>query len=81
MVALSATQDIVLDAFRREILETEGELALGNSINVTAYRVSGLVPGSLGMLLVDQISWQAKLYDYGGIHACWCVASAAGQRT
>ena len=60
IIALSATQDIVLDAFRREILETEGELALGNSINVTAYRVSGLVPGSLGMLLVDQISWQAN---------------------
>ncbi len=60
IIALSATQDIVLDAFRREILETEGELALGNSINVAAYRVSSLVPGSLGMILIDQISWQAN---------------------
>ena len=34
IIALSATQDIALDAFRREILETEGELALGNSIHV-----------------------------------------------
>ena len=60
IIGLSATQDIVLDAFRREILETEGELALGNSINVAAYRVSSLVPGSIGMLLVDQISWQVN---------------------
>ena len=41
MVAFSATQDVALDAYRREILETEGELALGNSIHVQAYRLAG----------------------------------------
>jgi PAT family beta-lactamase induction signal transducer AmpG len=54
----SATQDIVLDAYRREILDTEGELAMGNTIHVQAYRIAGLVPGSLGLILAGSISWQ-----------------------
>lgn len=40
----SAVQDIVIDAYRREIL-TDEELGLGNSIHVNAYRISGLIPG------------------------------------
>jgi PAT family beta-lactamase induction signal transducer AmpG len=54
----SASQDIVLDAYRRELL-SEHELGLGNSIHVQAYRLSGLVPGSLAFILADHISWQA----------------------
>jgi len=54
----SATQDIVLDAYRRELLP-DPELALGNSIFVQAYRISGLVPGALGLILADQLPWQA----------------------
>lgn len=57
MAVFSATQDIVLDAYRREILHTDGELALGNSVHVQAYRVAGLVPGTLGMILAGSIGW------------------------
>ncbi len=53
---LSATQDIALDAFRREILPDE-ELGLGNAIHVNAYRVAGLVPGSLSLILADHLPW------------------------
>jgi len=53
----SASQDIVLDAYRRELLP-DNELGLGNSIHVQAYRLSGLVPGSLAFILSDHISWQ-----------------------
>ncbi|MCW9699428.1 AmpG family muropeptide MFS transporter [Avibacterium sp. 20-129] len=53
----SATQDIVLDAYRREIL-TDKELGLGNSIHVNAYRIAGLVPGSLSLILADHFPWQ-----------------------
>ncbi|TYK67275.1 AmpG family muropeptide MFS transporter [Colwellia echini] len=53
----SASQDIVLDAYRRELL-ADNELGLGNSIHVQAYRLSGLVPGSLGFILADHMSWQ-----------------------
>ncbi|MDG1166135.1 MAG: AmpG family muropeptide MFS transporter [Porticoccaceae bacterium] len=54
---LSATQDIVLDAYRRQILPDE-ELGLGNSIHVNAYRIAGLVPGSLSLILADSLPWQ-----------------------
>ena len=53
---LSATQDIALDAFRREILP-DVELGLGNAIHVNAYRVAGLVPGSLALILADHLPW------------------------
>ena len=53
---LSATQDIALDAFRREILP-DIELGLGNSIHVNAYRIAGLIPGSLSLILADHLPW------------------------
>jgi MFS transporter, PAT family, beta-lactamase induction signal transducer AmpG len=52
----SASQDIVLDAFRREILDDE-LLGLGNSVHVNAYRIAGLVPGSLSLILADHLPW------------------------
>jgi PAT family beta-lactamase induction signal transducer AmpG len=52
----SASQDIVLDAYRRELLP-DVELGLGNSIHVQAYRLSGLVPGALGFILADHFDW------------------------
>jgi len=53
----AATQDIVLDAYRRELLP-EAELGLGNSIHVQAYRISSLVPGALSLILADLLPWQ-----------------------
>ncbi|HEY1328896.1 MAG TPA: AmpG family muropeptide MFS transporter [Casimicrobiaceae bacterium] len=52
----SASQDIVLDAFRREILP-EHELGLGTSIHVNAYRIASLVPGALALILADHLPW------------------------
>jgi len=52
----SASQDIVLDAYRRELLP-DFELGIGNSIHVQAYRFSGLVPGALGLILADYFDW------------------------
>ncbi len=52
----SASQDIVLDAYRREIL-SDHELGLGNSVHVNAYRIAGLVPGSLSLILADHLPW------------------------
>lgn len=53
----SASQDIVLDAYRRELLPDD-ELGLGNSIHVTAYRVSALIPGGLAFILADHLPWR-----------------------
>src|ERR1700730_11124440 len=54
----SASQDIVLDAYRRELLP-DVELGMGNSIHVQAYRVSSLVPGALALILADHLAWRS----------------------
>ncbi|MDO6467661.1 AmpG family muropeptide MFS transporter [Neptunomonas phycophila] len=54
----SASQDVVIDAYRREILPDE-ELGWGNSVHVQAYRISGLVPGALGLILADIMPWSS----------------------
>jgi PAT family beta-lactamase induction signal transducer AmpG len=53
---LSATQDIALDAYRRELL-ADNELGLGTAIHINAYRVAGLVPASLSLVLADILPW------------------------
>ena len=52
----SASQDIVLDAYRREILSDE-EQGLGTAIHVNAYKLAGLIPGSLSLILADHLPW------------------------
>ena len=59
LALLSATQDIAVDAFRREILSDE-QLGLGNSVHVNAYRIAGLVPGSLSLILADHLPWASR---------------------
>jgi PAT family beta-lactamase induction signal transducer AmpG len=53
---LSATQDIVLDAYRRELL-SDIELGMGSAVHVNAYRIAGLIPGSLSLILSDSLPW------------------------
>jgi len=53
----SASQDIAIDAYRRELL-ADDELGTGNAIHVNAYRISSLVPGSLALILADHMAWQ-----------------------
>ena len=52
----SASQDIVIDAYRRELL-ADDELGTGTSFFVNAYRLSSLVPGSLALILSDHLPW------------------------
>ena len=52
----SASQDVVIDAYRRELL-LDNELGLGNAIHVNAYKIASLIPGSLSLILADFFSW------------------------
>jgi PAT family beta-lactamase induction signal transducer AmpG len=52
----SASQDVVLDAYRREIL-SDAEQGLGTAIHVNAYKMAGLIPGSLSLILADHLPW------------------------
>ncbi len=53
----SATQDVVLDAYRRELLP-DAELGLGNAVHIQTYRIAGLIPGSLAFVLSDRMDWE-----------------------
>lgn len=58
---LSASQDVVIDAFRREIL-SDAEQGLGAAISVNAYKFAGMIPSALSLILADQMSWQAVFW-------------------
>jgi PAT family beta-lactamase induction signal transducer AmpG len=65
VVALfGASQDIVVDAYRRELL-ADDELGTGTSIFVNAYRLSSLVPGSLALILADYQTWPVVFWITG----------------
>lgn len=54
---LSASQDIVSDAYRTDIL-SEHERGLGAAVFVTGYRIAMLTGGALALIFSDQIGWR-----------------------
>jgi PAT family beta-lactamase induction signal transducer AmpG len=61
----SATQDIAIDAYRRELLSNE-ELGLASSLNIYGYRIAMLISGGMGMGLVGSsilpLTWGQLYY-------------------
>ncbi len=53
----SASQDIVIDAYRREDLPDE-ELGLGSSLYITGYRIGMWVAGGGGFILADYVPFR-----------------------
>ncbi|MFI4941091.1 MAG: AmpG family muropeptide MFS transporter, partial [Burkholderiales bacterium] len=58
---LSASQDVVIDAFRREILP-DNEQGLGAAVHVNAYKFAGMVPSALSLILADRMPWQSVFW-------------------
>jgi PAT family beta-lactamase induction signal transducer AmpG len=53
----SASQDIVIDAYRTDVLK-EKERGAGAAVFVMGYRIATLVSGALALILSDHIGWQ-----------------------
>ncbi len=53
---LSASQDIVFDAYRADILPP-AERGLGAGLSVTGYRIGMLLSGAVALLLSERIGW------------------------
>jgi len=75
---LSASQDVVLDAYRRELLP-DVELGLGNAVHVNAYKIASLVPGSLSLILADHMDWSSvfvitALFMFPGLVMTLCIS-------
>ncbi len=54
---VSASQDIVVDAYRTDIL-APAERGIGAAVGVFGYRIAMLVSGGLALIMADQIGWQ-----------------------
>ena len=61
MAFISASQDIVIDAYRREML-SDAQQAPGVALYVNAYKFATLVPGSLSLILSDHFSWSTVFF-------------------
>lgn len=53
----SASQDIVVDAYRTEIIDDDDELGAGAGVYITGYRIAMVVSGGLALVLADHMSW------------------------
>lgn len=57
----SATQDIIIDAFRREDLR-DNEQGLGSSYYIYGYRIGMLAVSGGGLILADVLPWSAVFF-------------------
>ena len=73
----SATQDILIDAYRREDL-SDKELGMGSTLYVYGYRVALLVSGAFALVLSEYMSWMsvyfimASFMGVGIFTTLWC---------
>jgi PAT family beta-lactamase induction signal transducer AmpG len=64
----SASQDIVVDAYRTDVLKRE-EREAGAGVATLGYRLAMLVSGALAFIIADKIGWQ---------HTYWFMAALMG---
>ena len=62
----SATQDIVIDAYRTDIL-TDEERGAGAAVSVTAWRIGALVSGGAGLILADHLGFRSTYLVMAGL--------------
>ncbi|MGQ9688518.1 MAG: MFS transporter [Desulfobaccales bacterium] len=72
----SATQDLAVDAYTIDILETK-ELGLANGVRNGAYRVGALAAGSGLLILSDWVGWQPAFIGIGVVMAAMVIAVLA----
>lgn len=70
----SASQDIVLDAYRTESLGAE-ERGAGAGVWIMGYRIAILVSGAVALILSDFLSWRIVYVLMGAAMAVGCVTT------
>ena len=70
----SASQDIVLDAYRTEYLKPV-ERGAGSGVWIMGYRIAILVSGALALILSDYLSWKIVYLIMGLMMSIGCVAT------
>jgi PAT family beta-lactamase induction signal transducer AmpG len=73
----SASQDIVIDAYRTDVLH-EKERGAGAAVFVMGYRVAALISGALALILSDHIGWQNTYLLMAGVMGVGIIATLLG---
>ncbi len=77
---LSASQDVVFDAYRSDLLG-ERERGAGAAVSVLGYRLAMLVSGGLALILADQwLGWPNTYRLMAGFFALLAIVSARAPR-
>ena len=69
----SASQDIVIDAYRRETL-ADKELGLGSSLYINGYRIGMMLSSGGGLILADHMAW-SSVYLLMAVFMLPCLAT------
>ena len=70
----SASQDIVIDAYRTDVLK-EHERGIGAAVFVMGYRIALIVSGALALILSDQIGWRNTYLLMAGLMSMGIIAA------
>jgi len=73
----SASQDIVIDAYRTDVLK-ERERGAGAAVFVMGYRIATLVSGALALVLSDHIGWQNTYLLMAAVMVIGIISTLAG---
>ena len=73
----SASQDIVIDAYRTDVLR-EKERGLGVAVSVTGYRIAMLASGALALILAGSLGWRLTYLLMAGLMAVGMLATFFG---
>lgn len=72
----SATQDVVIDAWRIDVADEVATLELLSSIYQLGYRIAALIGGALALVLAARISWPIVYGIMGGLMLLAILATA-----
>jgi PAT family beta-lactamase induction signal transducer AmpG len=71
----SATQDVVIDAWRIDVADDQAPVEILSSIYQFGYRIAALIGGALALVLSERVSWPVVYGIMGGFMALTVIAT------
>ena len=71
----SATQDVVIDAWRIDVADERAPVEILSSIYQFGYRIAALIGGALALVLSERVSWPTVYAIMGGFMALTMIAT------
>ena len=71
----SATQDVVIDAWRIDVADEQAPVEILSSIYQFGYRIAALIGGALALVLSERVSWPTVYAIMGGFMALTVIAT------